>query len=99
VAAFAGSTVGRLSGRPVRTALESRVTKTTTAAFGNHLPLPGLDEIADQFARVDIVHDSATRNVDIEIHTRTTCLIAPRSVLPGTGTKFPRDPKIGERVH
>jgi hypothetical protein len=62
------------------------------------LPLSWLSQVTDQFARVDVVHDRATRNHNVEILARLAGLVAPGATLPAFRAKLASDSKIRERV-
>ncbi len=99
VPTLARGAVRRLARGPVRAALEARIAQPPAAARRDHLALTVLGEIADEFARVDILHHGAARHVYIEIVPGPAGLVPARTALAALGAELPRNPEIRQGIH
>ena len=62
------------------------------------MALAGLGQVADEFARVDVVHDGATGYFDVEVLAGTTRLVATRAAVATFGAEFSGNAEIRQRV-
>jgi hypothetical protein len=99
VSTLALGTVSDLSRGAVRAALEARVAEPAATAFGDLLLLAALGQVANQLTCVDIVHDCAAGNLDLEITTGPAGLVTSGTTLPAFGPEFSRDAKVRQGVH
>ena len=90
--------VGRLARRAVRAAFEPSIAEPASPAFRYHLSLTLVGQIADQLARIHVVHDGAQRHPHLEIAARLARHIAAGTALSALCPELSRHAKSGQRV-
>jgi hypothetical protein len=75
-------------------ALESRIAEASMASLCNLKALANFGQVTNELTGINIVHDRATRNDDVEIITRSPGPVPARARLAITGTVTPGHPKI-----
>ena len=90
--------VGDFARRPVGAAFETCITQTSATTFGDHLTLPILGQVTDQFIRIDIVHDCSLRHFDFEVVPGLTGHVAPATAGAAFSLEFAGYAKVRECI-
>src|SRR5690606_24995777 len=84
--------------RPVRAALEARVAVAAATALRDLQAFPGLRQVAEKLARIDVVHERPARHRYLQVVSRAAGAVTACPGLAARRAVAPVDAEIGERI-